>query len=132
MKRSFRAKLIGAFVLVATFCCLNNVNATTYSKSLTASHSTTTIRATTKYYTDATTRWSVGSPVILSTSGKGGASSKSGDSVPWKNGANYYVSQKYSISATDFNYNTTQNTKTFQWSINGTTNTWVTSECKVS
>lgn len=102
------------------------------SKSMSANHSTTKISAKAIYYTHEVGRWSVGNPTILSTGGKGGGASKSGATSTRQSGSKYYATQKYSISATDFNYNTTSSTRTFQWCVNGNTNSWVSNECKVN
>lgn len=58
--------------------------------------------------------------------------SKSGDMITSQVKNEYTMKQKYNISATDYNYTTVTGTKTFQWCVNGSTNTWVTSKCIVS
>ena len=117
-------------IFVSLLFGIVNVSAATISKTLTASHSTTSINATTKYYTNEIQRWSVGNPVLVSTGGKGGSASKSGAPSTSQSGVKYYVTQSYSVSATDYNYNTTSVKRKLQWCVNSSTNTFVSAECK--
>lgn len=129
MKTKLFALLLSISIITMSFI---SVSAATMSKSLTATYSTTKIKATATYYTHETGRWSLGNPQILSTSGKGGGASKSGAAKTSQSGNEYKVRQNYSISATNDNYVTTTGVKTFQWVVNGSTNSWVTSKCYVT
>lgn len=128
MKRKIFALLLSVSIVSIS---LISVSATAIDKSMNAAHSTTTIRATATYYTHEVGRWDFSNPQILTTGGKGGGAGKTGSPTTYQSGNEYWGRQKYVISATNDNYVTTSSTKTFQWVINGTTNTWVTSKCYV-
>lgn len=128
MKKKLFAFLLSVGIISMSFI---TISAWTMSKTMTAAHSTTTIQATATYYTHEEDRWTTSNPQILSTSGKGGGASKSGGVSTSQSGSEYKAVQKYRISATNDNYVTTSSTKTYQWVVNGTSNTWVASKCYV-
>lgn len=123
--------ILFALITVFSFSAVN-VDAASYSKTLSAAHSTTRIRAQGTYRTHEVNRWVIGSPTLLSTGGKGGSASKSGSTRTSVNdtATEYTAKQDYKISATDFNYNTTSATKTFTWKFKVPSNTW--GSCTVS
>lgn len=125
-------KVTSVALMILSVFGVSNVSAATISKTLKGGHSTTQVSVTTKYYTHEVNRWDVGNPIIIGSSGKGGGASKNGAPSTSKNGNNYKCSQIVSISATDYNYITTSGKRKFQWVMNGTTNKWVSNECKVT
>lgn len=126
-KRVMNLKNIMCFVLffAIIFGTINIIAAAAKKKTKYATHSTTTISATATYYTHETTRWSISKPSLYKVSGKGGAASKSGSTKTSKKDSVYTAKQDYKISATDYNYNTTSDTRTITWKYNASSDKWV-------
>lgn len=117
--------LISSVFSVMMLVGIISVGAVTRQKSLDGGYGGTTIRVTMTYDNVGSKRWSLGTAYQIASTGMGGSSSKSGGLTTSKLGSNIYqAKQKYSISSTDYNYNTVSGTRTFTWEINDSTLIW--------
>lgn len=132
LRNEFKKILCVCIITVIIIAVIQGVSAASMKKTLNGRYSTTSIAVEATYFTNEPTRWQISNSYMTGSSGKGGGFSKSGGMITSQAGNEYTMKQKYNISATDYNYTTVTGTKTFQWCVNGSTNTWVTSKCKVS
>lgn len=121
MKKNISIFLIVFMITV----CIGIVSAATKKKTKYATYSTTTISATATYYTHETTRWSISKPSLYKVSSKGGACSKSGTPKTSKSGNIYQVEQKFNVSATNYDYKTSNGVVSITWKYNAKSDKWL-------